>query len=237
MMFIVGTLVVLISTYLKERKTNSLIITKSILIGGILVLVSVVWSSVQQSRMSNKFADAMLEIKSLNTEIANMSKDNADLNKEIAKLSSYNLNILTGGDSFPFTSPAFNVATPKRMDLWLVNKGKYPLYDVSVVIIDLMKFKELVAEKKSNNYDKPIYTNEFETKIDVGNMRPGEIKQDFYAKSIAEAGEVYYRIEIVSRNSSVLQMLHIKFTGDGEREILEKRTIVNGKEIDKSELF
>ena len=128
-------------------------------------------------------------------------------------MSEYNLNFVTGGDSFPFIDPTFNVVTPKRMELWLVNGGTYPLYDVTVTIRDLIKFKQLVKNRELNKDKKAINLNDFETRINVGSMRPAQIMMDFFSVKAPEFGEIEYRIEIASRNSYVEQMLHIKFDG------------------------
>jgi hypothetical protein len=198
-----------------------------VLIGGLLTLAGGLWATyeankdkLRSSEERNKF-EKELRIKS----------------EEIAKLSVYNLNILTGGDSFPFTEPSFNIASLGQMDLWLVNGGMYPLYDVTVTIRDLKKFQALAEEPKLKSNKKTISLNDFETKINVGNMRPAEIKHDFYITPIPEVGELNYRIEISCRNSYVVQMIQIKFTGIRKREILKLETIVNGKVVDHNILY
>jgi len=171
------------------------------------------------------------------TKIETLSEENIRLNKEIAKLSAYNLNFVTGGDSFPFIDPTFNVVTPKRMDLWLVNGGMYPLYDVTVTIRDLTRFKQLVKERELNKDKEHINLNDFETRINVGSMRPAQIMMDFFSVQAPEFGEIKYRIEITSRNSYVEQMLHIKFSGERKREILKQEAKVNGKIVDHKRLY
>jgi len=60
-------------------------------------------------------------------------------NEEIARLSVHSLNVLTGGDAIPFTDPAFNPTFRDSMSLWLINGGRFPLYDVTVTITDLIR--------------------------------------------------------------------------------------------------
>lgn len=95
------------------------------LVGGFLATVENNKEKVQSIEREKKYTDE-LRAKS----------------EEIARISIYNLNMVTGGDSFPFIDPTFNIATPHSMVLWLGNGGKYPLYDVTVTITDLVKLKE-----------------------------------------------------------------------------------------------
>lgn len=159
-------------------------------------------------------------------------------NEEIAKLSVYGLNMLSGGDSFPFTDPAFNIASPEKMDLWLINGGTYPLYDVTVTIRDMNKFQTLAEKKKASGYKEPISIADFETKIQVGNLRPAEINHGFYSLPIPSDGDIYLRVEIASRNSYVEQNLHIVSANvRGERKIVEDKTKINGKDLDRKDLY
>ncbi len=151
-------------------------------------------------------------------------------NDEISKLSIYNLDMLTGGDSFPFLDPTFNVSSPEQMDFWLVNGGQYPLYDVTVTIIDLIKLRQITEKRKSSEFKGPIFSNDFTSKINVGNMRPAEIAIDFLSVKTPTIGEIKYQIEIVSRNCFVEQIIHAKFSGEKDRKILLFETKVNGKE-------
>ena len=151
-------------------------------------------------------------------------------NDEISKLSIYNLDMLTGGDSFPFLDPTFNVSSPGTMDFWLVNGEQYHLYDVTVTIIDLIKLRQITEKRKSSGFEGPIFSKDFTSKINVGNMRPAEIANDFLSVKTPNIGEIKYQIEIVSRNCFVEQIIHAKFSGEKDRKILLFETKVNGKE-------
>lgn len=177
------------------------------------------------------------QIEEKTKKIETLSEENIKLSEELTKLSAYNLNFVTGGDSFPFIDPTFNVATPERMDLWLVNGGLYPLYDITVILRDLTKFKQLVKERESRQDKTYINSNDFERRINVGNMRPAQITMDFFSIQTPDDGEIEYRIEIVSRNSYVEQMLSIKFSGRGKREFLKQDIKVNGKLVDQKNLY
>lgn len=197
---------------------------------GVGTLLTFLGQQINNDKSSQQLHDKTVKIEKL-------SEETIRLNKEITKLSVYNLNYLTGGDSFPFTHPAFNVATPERMDLWLVNGGMFPLYDVSVTIKDITKFKQLVEAKASNKDKKPINLNAFETRINVGSMRPAQIIMDFFSVITPDVGDINYRIEIASRNSYVEQMLHIEFIGEGKSNTIEEETKVNGNVVDSKDLF
>ena len=123
------------------------------------------------------------------------------------------------------------------MDLWLVNGGMFPLYDVSVTIRDLTKFMQLVKAKESSKDKGPINLNAFETRINIGSMRPAQIIMDFFSVITPDVGDIDYRIEIASRNSYVEQMLHIEFIGEGKRNTIEEETKVNGNVVDRKDLF
>jgi hypothetical protein len=83
-----------------------------IFVGGIIAAVGAVWASYDQNKTNTKLAQK---------------------NEEIARLNRETANAVTGGDSVCYLLPLANL--PGMVTV--VQKGRFPLYDVSVRIVDL----------------------------------------------------------------------------------------------------
>ena len=83
-----------------------------IFIGGIIAAIGAVWAAYDQNKSTEQLRQK---------------------NEEIARLNQETANAVTGGDSFCYLMPLGN---HPEMAL-LIHNGKYPLYDVSVRIVDL----------------------------------------------------------------------------------------------------
>src|SRR5882762_1540173 len=83
-----------------------------IFIGGIIAAIGAVWASYDQNTANKK-----LEQK----------------NEEIARLNRETANAVTGGDSYCYLMPIANI--PEMVTV--IQKGEFPLYDVSVRVVDL----------------------------------------------------------------------------------------------------
>ena len=69
--------------------------------------------------------------------------------QEIIRLNENITNAVTGGDSYPLISPIFVARHGEQGDiqsLFLTHKGKYPVYDLVVLVTDVLKLKELHAK-------------------------------------------------------------------------------------------
>jgi len=83
-----------------------------VFIGGIIAAIGAVWASYDQNETNKKLDQKNEEIRRLNRETANA---------------------VTGGDSFCYIMPLANL--PGTVSV--VQKGRFPLYDVSVRIVNL----------------------------------------------------------------------------------------------------
>jgi hypothetical protein len=70
------------------------------------------------------------------------SQQNAELNRELARLAMENLGSVTGGDSFAYVD-LLSPSDPAGPAILVTQRGKYPVYDMSVRIVDLDKFDTL----------------------------------------------------------------------------------------------
>jgi hypothetical protein len=72
---------------------------------------------------------------------------------------------ITGGDGYCYIE--FSI-TPrgKNIELYLVSKGKFPLYDIGIRIVDITMMKELKSLTSEN-------LKKIETYYDIKNLHPG----------------------------------------------------------------
>ena len=101
----------------------------------------------------------------------------------------------------------------------------------------LIKLRNRAEEIKGGGYRERLKKQEYTTTLRVGNMTPGEIDIDFLSMAIPEDGELNLKVEITSRNVFVEQYLHFTKANTLEREMVQNTIKVNGKEIEKSELY
>lgn len=150
--------------------------TPSILIaiGSILVVIGGFWASLEQSAYKEKLSSKNEEIIGLNNQI-NYS--------------------ITGGDSYSYLS--INKSDKgNKLSTVIVHSGDYPLYDLTLRIVDLDKFGKISG-----------YWGEV---LNIGNLPAGmartlEYKIDFSNRKLARLN-----IFISARNGHKTQLLRVK---------------------------
>jgi len=130
--------------------------------------------------------------------------------QEIARLQLENTNAVTGGDSFcemlfQIAEQDGNLIHIMSDDLILVplllNRGKYPLYGVSVRIADIDQIKNGIWEQSLKEYN-------------IGDLTPGYLTST--SIRLPHHGKDFnYNITYVARNGAWLQMLRMRWVGDG----------------------
>lgn len=140
---IIGSIIIVVSGYL-EKVSNRKRYATWICIGGIIVLISGIWSGFENY------------------------KDNEDklrLTTELKK-------ITTGEDSFCYLY-FDTVSSNNHIDVYLITDGKYPLYDVLIRVYDITKQEELKFLTQENlakiqkYYEKRVLYPGTSTKIDT----------------------------------------------------------------------
>jgi hypothetical protein len=163
-----------------------------IFVGGFIVVVGGLMASVRQNQDQAKFANERAEFE---RDLRIKSDKIAELNETIAAS-------VIGGDSFCYVS--LISANQTGAYISVTHQGKYPLYDVSVRMVELDAF--------GVNSDESIKTLEDiqnrSINLDVGNMSPG-FSQMTGKVTFSNPDKVKYNIFIVARNGSFTQNLRM----------------------------
>ena len=111
--------------------------------GAMLSAIGAVWLAMNQSNDDRILREKSEEIAALAKQNATLAQENAAVNKELVSL-------LTGGDSYCYLLPGFNVAGDAarrgHADIEVLHSGKYPLYDVRIRVVDLQKFRQIIGD-------------------------------------------------------------------------------------------
>lgn len=153
------------------------------------------------------------------------SDEIAALNREIAQT-------VTGGDSYCYLMVFPPSGTHNTCDLMAMTKGKYPVYDVSVKIDDVLRLVEIVSAQKeagslpySSMSEEQAMLGQASRTFRLGNIGPDQAMQLGGIKA-PEGNAASYNINIVARNGSVSQFIRFRRT-NGKWHTAE-RLAVNG---------
>lgn len=135
----------------------------------------------------------------------------ADLRRELAASSRESLQQITGGNSYCYLEVSFAKQSDKA-DLILLHKGRYPLYDLQLMVRDLGAFEELM-KMGSPGMEAILKSQLFNTK-NVGELPPNKVllvgQLDLKGYEIKR-----YLIQIEARNGTFFQPLRLrKVNGD-----------------------
>ena len=112
---------------------------------------------------------------------------------------------ISGGSNFPCIYYTSYDMTTDTGGLALMTNGKYPLYDVSLRIVDVQKF----LKSKDNPNDPSMESRELSiTHINVGNVTP-EAMIDLQSWKLESHPEQTYNIFISARNGYFIQTLRL----------------------------
>ncbi len=127
-------------------------------------------------------------------------------NEEIGKLSRKIAYSVTGGDSFCYL--AFSLPDDGSINAMLtaVHKGEFPLYDVSVRIVDLDKFDKHIKEQAKLTLGG---IQKVQTNINIGNI-PALQAVTLGPWALSQSGEVRYNIFISARNGFITELVRLK---------------------------
>ena len=164
-----------------------------IFIGVLISATGAIWASIEQSK-----SESFLREKS--DEIAN-------LNKEISKS-------ITGGDSFAYLVPTVLAGSNYPESLMILHKGKYPLYDLGMRVVDLDDFEAELAKPKGSSNILSIGVNR-----SAGNISPNTAS--FSGISMKEKDYTRLTIQINARNGHFSQSLRIKKVGTEYKTALQ----------------
>lgn len=155
-----------------------------IFIGALIAATGALWASVEQTK-SEKY------LKEKNQEIAN-------LNKQISMS-------ITGGDSFCYIGHPLDGSQGDKLITAIVQQGKYPLYDVSIRLLDLENSDFL--QKKGLSFIEAM--NKSQTIINVGNMPAGSA-QMIGTIDLTSKNRMRYNVFISARNGFITQLIRLQ---------------------------
>jgi hypothetical protein len=138
--------------------------------------------------------------------------------EEIAELTRKNAALVTGGNSFCYVTLAAVDDTTNIGGMAVVQKGEYPLYDVSVDVTDLREFQRAVDAGTLTISNMPRRT------WNIGNLRSGasQIVGPWQLPDVERKG---YNIFISARNGHFSEMLRLaKVDGQWQQAIRVTRT-------------
>ncbi len=104
--------------------------------GFVLVAFAGLWAASHQGALERELRAKAEEIAELNKSVAEKSEEIVALNRTI-------VSSVTGGDSFCYLD--FTRTPAATTDLFLVHQGKYPLFDLTIRVVDVEKFKSIAS--------------------------------------------------------------------------------------------
>jgi hypothetical protein len=151
-------------------------------------------------------------------ELRAKSEEIAELNRTIAAS-------VTGGDSFCYLDLDPYSATSSL--LTLTHQGKFPLYDISIRVVDLQKF-DLVKDIRTLEA-----LNQAQVILNAGNLGPGQSRL-FGEWPLPKLDRQDFNIFISARNGFITELLRrrringrwqsaVKVTRDGDNALLFER--------------
>lgn len=200
------------------------------LIGAIVVAYGAFAASVEQNKAEKRAESLSIELKSKTSKVVELTEEIKTLQSKSIDELVEQTKMITGGDSFPYVLLLRDVSG--NVTFTIFNSGNYPLYDLSITIADLNGLQKQAQSSNNKVIDSSLYT----TVLDTRNMIPLE-SGTLIKRKMPENGVVQYRIEMRSRNSTVIQT--IAFKGfNTERPIKElDKMILNGKKVDPTEIY
>jgi hypothetical protein len=146
-------------------------------------------------------------------ELREKSNEIAELNRRIASS-------VTGGDSFCYLSiGSINDQTNVSM-LTVVHQGEYPLYDVSLDITDLQKFRQVTATGPLT-FDQ---MSSYRTTLQVGNVIPNS-GMTLRPWQLPNSDEQDYNVRIWARNGVASQKIRLRRINGGWKSATQVRKL------------
>ena len=176
-----------------------------VFVGAVLVATGTYWTAFPQSNFN-------AQLRQKNEEIISLQKDSVAAS--------------TGGDAFAIASftmfdlhgrmpNANDMPDELQLQIVLINKGRFPLYDVSVRFTDL---------------DQKLNLQDAMHAYPVGNMASGPDLALLTAIILRHVGkQIDYNIFFSARNGLWTQMLRMRWVGNGWTSA--SRVLQNGKEV------
>lgn len=156
-----------------------------IFIGVMICAIGVFWASIEQSKSERKIVEKSEEIARLNEKITGS---------------------ITGGNSFAYVLfLSINMELNSSL-LSVVQKGDYPLYDISIRIVDVDKFSLFKNQEGPLDYNK---ISKAEKVLNIGNLGSGH-STILAPWKFPNKNSVNYNIFIGARNGLITELVRMK---------------------------
>lgn len=173
-----------------------------IFIGVLISASGAIWASIEQTKSESNLRAKSDEI--------------AELNKEISKS-------IIGGDSFAYLTPTVLAGSNYPESLMILHQGNYPLYDLSLRVVDLDDFEAELAKPKGTINLLNVGVNQT-----AGNIPPSTAS--FSGISMKEKDFTRLTIQISARNGHFTQSLRIKKVGTEYKSAIQVSKMDGGSE-------
>ena len=184
------------------------------LLGAALVAFSTFKSSIKQNEAQEENKRLTSEIHTLQKSLAVSQDDIIKLQTHSLEKTNHQLKFMSGGDSVPYVDSSFYVGSLDYLSLSLSNSNKYPLYEVTVVIEDLKKMREMPGPI--------VYMDKVSTTFPSINMTPYSRKVFHHIKTPKD-GVIDIIVRISARNVNLTQRIrydNAHETGKGRMPVI-----------------
>jgi hypothetical protein len=149
------------------------------------------WSAGETERYNKVFTDGWT---------ASQSGETAEINEQIASP-------VTGGGSFAYIVPTFFNPTHNLPMLTLVHRGEYPLYDLTVRIVDMTTFDKML--RQNNSYSDKLRK---ELQLSISNIAPNQARM---LKTVQLGSDpLRWNLFFSARNGFFTELLRVRRVGN-----------------------
>jgi len=156
-----------------------------IFVGALISAVGAIWAMKQQASFERQ-----LRLKS----------------DEIATLSQQIAHSVTGGESYCYLAFSLPDSNSTNSLMTVVHQGKFPLYDVSIRLVDLAAFDTNMKGKTQISIDDFQKTNQI---FSIGNLPSGQA-MTIGKWQLPQSGKARYNIFISARNGFITELVRIE---------------------------
>jgi hypothetical protein len=219
-MSVLGALISAIAGLLLSRehpRAKSLLVVL-VCLGASVSAFGGLWGSYEQDKSSRVLHEKTNKINDLSEKLVAKSDEIAELNKKLVEKSDELATTFHGGDSFVYLDPRFmsrHIPEDNLVSVGLFHKGKYPIYDVEIRVVDIQKLKQVFAEIHKRNsgptYEEIAHTeihysfrnntylqrfdpNRYLMRLDIWQLPKDTDQQDYNVWISARNGEVVQQI-------------------------------------------
>ncbi len=178
-----------------------------IFIGVVISGAGAIWASIEQSQSEKQLREKAEEIARKSDDLVTKSNEITELNKKISQS-------ITGGNSFAYLQPSYLSGGVFPESLMLIHQGEYPLYDISIRVVDLDEFESELAKPKGSANLMTVGSN-----LNIGNLSPKTAS--FSGVAIKEKSIIRINVFFTARNGTFSEQIRIAKVGNEYKVALQ----------------